>query len=122
MKAVWGTDYDFIMDECYKCPVCPKCEEPIGKMKDGKYHCFSCGEVVEVVESDMKEYFAEREGEKVEMEDCFPSEVKMKNGETVKMGCGGKKCMETHYIKNPVSKEWQTAWGECTRCGRRFIV
>lgn len=109
MKAIWGTDYDFIMDECYKCPVCPKCEEPIGKMKDGKYHCFSCGEVVEVVESDMKEYFAEREGEKVEMMDCV-------------LGCGGRNCMETHYHKNPVSKEWQTAWGECTRCGRRFIV
>jgi len=122
MKAVWGSDYDYIMDKCYPSPVCPECEEPIGKKKDGLYHCFSCGKVVEVVDADMKEWFAEREGEKVEMEDCFPSEVKKKNGETVKMGCGGKKCVETHYIKNPVSKEWQTAYGTCTRCGMRFIV
>ena len=109
MRAIWGEDYDYIMDKCYPTPVCPECEEPIGKKKDGLYHCFSCGKVVEIADEDIKEWFAEREGEKIEMKDCV-------------LGCGGKKCVETHYVKNPVSKEWQTAWGVCTRCGRRFIV
>lgn len=111
MFAVWGEDYDFIMDDTFKCPVCPECEEPIGKMGDGKYHCFSCGKEVEIADEDIKGWFAEREGEKVEMEDC--------NG---RKGCGGKNCVETHYVKNPISKEWQQAWGECIRCGMRFIV
>ena len=61
MKAVWGNDYDYIMDKCYPSPVCPECEEPIGKKKDGLYHCFSCGKVVDVEDADMKEWFAERE-------------------------------------------------------------
>lgn len=123
MRAIWGEDYDFLLDSVYRCPVCPKCEEPIGKMKDGQYHCFSCGGVVEVWDADMKEWFEEREEEKVEMEDCLPDKVVCtRGGKEIKAGCGGKNCVETHYVKNPVSKEWQMAYGTCTRCGRRFIV
>ena len=56
MKAIWGEDSDYLMKESYPCPVCPKCEEPIGKKEDGKYHCFSCRGVVEIDEK-MKEWF-----------------------------------------------------------------
>ena len=108
MKAIWGEDYDYILDETYPTPVCPECCEPIGKMKDGLYHCFSCGKPVEIADEDIKEWFAEREGEKTTKEDCFR--------------CGGRDCVETHFVKNPVTKEWQRAGGKCTQCGMRYIV
>lgn len=111
MKAEWGVDYDLHTDSCYSHPVCPKCKEPIWKRKDNKYHCFACGEAVEIQE-DMIEWFKVREETKTEMEDCFPEEMG---------GCGGKKCMEVRYIRNPVTLEWQTAGGKC-KCGMSFIV
>lgn len=55
MYAVWGEIYDFLLDESYKRPVCPECEEPIGKI-EGKYRCFSCGKEVEI-DGKMKEWF-----------------------------------------------------------------
>lgn len=115
MKAIWGEDYDFLMDRSYRCPVCPECEEPVGKMKDGKYHCFSCGEEVDI-DPKMAEWFAEREGEKVEMLDCPVSKY------GVRLGCGGKGCVETHYRKNKVTREWYKAWSVCKVCGIRTIT
>ena len=58
------------------------------------------------------EWFKVREETKTEIEDCFPEEMG---------GCGGKKCMEVRYIRNPVTLEWQTAGGKC-KCGMSFIV
>ena len=118
MKAKWIRDYDHISDKCYDRPGCPKCEAPVGKDEDEKYHCFSCGKEVEVTDPDMIRWLEERSEEKVEMEDC--PEFTTTNGRTY--GCGGKGCVETHYVRNHVTMEWQTAWGECKNCGARFIV
>ena len=54
-------DYDYQRDKILRCPVCPECEEPIWKWKDGVYHCLCCDSVVEVEDQDMKEWFAKRE-------------------------------------------------------------
>lgn len=123
LQAKWGMDYDMHEDKCYKIPVCPLCEAPFGKIyDDDEYHCFSCGKIIEVDDPRMKEWIAEREGTKTELEDCFPAKVKMKNGEVIKMGCGGKKCMEVHYRKNPVTLKWEQMGGKCKKCGKRYIV
>lgn len=116
MFAVWGTDYDYITDECYKRPCCPECEEPIG-LDDGVYRCFSCGKEVEVNDPEMLEWLERRSKVKIVMRDCPEHEYKGK-----KMGCGGKRCVETHMMRNPVTLEWQERGGVCTRCGRRWIV
>lgn len=100
MDAVWVSDYDMHEDKCYKCPGCPECKEPIGKYEDGQYRCFSCGKVVEVTDPEMQKWFFDRSGTKTEMEDCFPSEIKMRNGEIMRMGCGGKQCVKVRYYKN----------------------
>ena len=118
MKAIWGTDYDMREDKCYKCPSCPECKEPIFKMDDDKYHCVSCGEIVDIDDPEMKEWVAEREGVKIEYEDCV--QFTTKDGKTI--GCGGKGTVETHYMRNPVTKEWQTMGGKCSKCGMSFIV
>ena len=123
LKAIWGMDYDMREDKCYKRPVCPICEEPFGKIyDDNEYHCFSCGRIIEVDDPDMKKWIEDREEKKTEIEDCFPETVDLKNGEVMKMGCGGKKCMEVHYRRNPVTLEWEQMGGRCTKCGMRFIV
>ena len=108
MEAVWCMDYDYITDKCYNRPGCPECEVPIGKFDDDKYHCFSCGKEIEVKDENIIRWFEERENSKIEFEDCS--------------SCHGKKCVETHYIKNKVTLEWQTAWGKCGNCGMQFIV
>lgn len=36
-NAIWGMDYDMHTGECYKCPCCPECEEPVWKGKHAKY-------------------------------------------------------------------------------------
>ena len=109
MKAIWAVDYDFREDKCYDRPSCPECKAPIGLDEDGKYHCFSCGEIVEVDDPKMIEWFAIRDESKTENEDCF-------------LGCSGKGTMEVHYMRNPITLEWQTMGGECKKCGMRFIV
>lgn len=108
VKAIWSMDYDYITDNCYQRPCCPECEAPIAKAEDGKYHCFSCAEEVDVEDAEMLKWFADRDGWKEEMTDCI--------------ACGGKSCVKTHYYKNRVSLEWQCASGECKKCGARFIV
>ena len=106
MKAIWDIDYDMKQDSCYDRPCCPECHAPIGKYEDGLYHCFSCGEVVDI-EPDMIKWFADREQTKTETMLC--------------MKCG-KKSMKIHYMKNPITLEWQTLGGQCSECGMRFIV
>ncbi len=122
MKAVWGLDYDMHEDKCFKRPCCPDPEcmnAPIWKYEDGKYHCFSCQEEVEVDDPEMIEWFSKREETKVEYGDCHV--VKDKNGKVI-FGCGGKGCFERHYVRNLITLEWQQAYGGCSKCGTRFIV
>lgn len=120
MKAVWVIDYDFRADKCYNAPGCPECREPIGRMfGDGKYYCFSCGEEVEVTDSEMIEWLNIREETKTEYMDC-PKITTIDGNHT--SGCGGEKCVETHYRRNPVTLEWEVMGGHCSKCGMRFIV
>lgn len=119
MNAIWATDYDMHTDSCYQRPSCPECREPIGLREDNKYHCFACGEVVEVKDSKMLAWFQEREETKVELEDC--PKIISKDGEHLS-GCGGKKCVETLYVKNPVTLKWEARAGRCKNCGTSFIV
>ena len=102
-KAVWGMEYDGRTDSIYYCPKCPDCDMPIF---DHEQHiCHGCGEQLELTE-DMIHYEQERIGTKEDIEECMQChEMKMK---TVK-------------VKNPVTKEWQYAYGQC-ECGCRFIV
>jgi len=107
MNAIWGTDYDYITDECYKRPCCPECEEPIGLDGD-VYRCFSCGKEVEVNDSEMLEWLERRSKIKVVMRDCSK--------------CGGKRCVEIYMMRNPVTLDWQERGGVCTRCGMKYII
>lgn len=119
MNAIWVIDYDMHTDKCYNTLGCPKCKEPIGRYDDGKFRCFNCGRVVSVKDKTMLDWYNKRSETKVEYEDCFPAVTKDgKEG----LGCGGKGTMRIHYRRNPVTMEWQTAGGECTKCGARFIV
>lgn len=106
MKAIWGHEYDWRKDEIYDCPVCPKCKEEVGKIK-GKYICFACGQEVEIPE-DMIDWLKIREETKTETTDCYR--------------CGGKDCLESHYMRNPVSLEWQLMNSVCKSCGMKVIV
>ena len=123
MKAIWGLDYDFREDKCYERPSCPECAEPIGKVgDDDNYYCYSCGKKVEVDDPKMLEWFKIRRETKVGITDCFPEKVEMKNGEIIKLGCGGKQCVETHYMRNPITLKWQVMGGKCKNCGMEYIV
>lgn len=117
MKAEWILDYDYQTDKTYNRPGCPECNAPIFPDEDGKYVCMSCGEEYAVDES-MRKWIEERSGEKIEMRDC--KKYELGDGKTV--GCGGKGCVETHYVRNNVTMKWRMAWGECTKCGMRFMV
>ena len=108
LNAIWSIDYDMHKDKCYDRPSCPECRVPIGKIAgDGKYRCYSCHKICNV-DQKMLDWFADREGEKIEMRDCF--------------NCGGIGTSEDHLVKNYITLEWQTAWGICKKCGARFIV
>ena len=117
MNAVWLTDYDWRTDKNYDCPCCPECQEPIWKHEDGQYRCLSCGEVISIDEK-MQEWFKAREETKTEYLDC--PKITLDNG--MSRGCNGKNCVETHYMRNPVTLEWQTCGGKCVICGYQFIV
>lgn len=118
MKAEWITEYDFRTDSCYQCPGCPECQAPVGSL-DGKIRCYSCGKEYEL-DDDMKSWREKRQTTKTEWLDCIRH--KPINGVTPAIGCGGKKCVETIYTRNPVTLEWQVAYGRCIKCGAKFIV
>lgn len=107
LNAIWDVDYDMHEDKCYDRPSCPECRVPVGKIYDEHYRCYSCHKIVNV-DKKMLEWFAEREGEKIEMRDCIV--------------CEGEGTFEYHLIKNYITLEWRTAWGICKKCGCRFIV
>lgn len=122
LKATWQLDYDYINDKCFKRPSCPKCGEehgcvPILPNDKGEYRCINCQEIVELDEK-QKQWIDERTGSKVEMSDCFPD----KEIDGIRLGCGGKNCVESIYIKNDVTLQWQLATSVCRKCGRRIIV
>ena len=119
MKAIWAMDYDFRQDKCFNRPSCPECQEPIIKREDGKYHCLCCGKEVDVKDPEMQEWLAIREEVKTEYEDCHI--IKDKDGNHI-AGCGGEKCVETHYMRNPITLKWQVMGGKCKLCGSIFIV
>lgn len=116
MKAVWGLDYDYRTDKNFHRPSCPECNAPVLKTDVG-YECISCGQPAEVDEAMMK-WLSDRDETKVTMEDCH--QFKLPDGET--LGCGGKACVETHYVRNNVTMKWQLAWSECLNCGARTLV
>lgn len=118
MDAIWYQDYDYRTDKIYKCPCCPDCYEPIGKFDDGNYRCYSCGKIVDIPDDEMKEWLRIREETKTEYHDCH----KFALGDCATIGCGGKNCVETHYIRSPVTLEWQTAWSVCKNCGQKIMV
>lgn len=105
-KAVWVPDYDFNTDTRYERPGCAECHEPVGLREDGLYHCYNCGEAVQIDET-MEKWFADRAGEKVETGMCIV--------------CKANEC-ETHYRKNLATMKWQAAWGKCRKCGAKWIV
>lgn len=120
IKAKWLTDYDMHNDKCFDRPQCPECIAPVHEYERDEFRCISCHELIELDE-DMKEWVRSRAETKVEMEDCPDYEFEHK-GKKIKMGCGGTACVETHYVRNPITLAWQVAWGRCTKCDSRFIV
>lgn len=119
MEAVWFDDYDLHTDKLFKRPGCPECHEPIGMDEGGRYRCFSCNGEVEVKDDEMLNWFAARSEQKITMED--DPVITSKDGKH-SSGCGGKKCVETHWVRNKVTLEWQVAYGQCKKCGMQFIV
>jgi hypothetical protein len=119
MKATWITDYDFCSDNCYQRPGCAECYAPVILHSDGKIRCVSCGKEYELDEY-MKAWNEKRKVTKKEFHDCItPTPI---NGILEAIGCGGKKCVEVIYTRNPVTLEWQIAYGKCKKCGLEFIV
>ena len=108
MNASWILDYDHITDKNYYRPGCPDCNAPVGMNEDGKYHCYSCGKTYEVTDPKMMDWLSVRSETKKEIGNCFH--------------CNGKNCVHSMLVRNPVTLEWQNAWGECSECGMRYIV
>ena len=107
VAAAWGDDYDMHMDKIYKRPVCGKCKYPFGQDEQGVERCYNCGRIVDVTDPEMVEWLKVRRETKTEMGDCFQ--------------CGGKGCMEFHMRRNPITLEWQGAFGHCNNCGMQWI-
>ena len=107
-KAAWIIDYDMYEDKTYQRPGCPDCNAPMGEKEDGKYYCFSCGQELSVEDEKMLAWYEEMSELHIEYEDC--------------LWCDGKKSVKLWQRRNPVSKKWQTAHGECSICGTSFIV
>ena len=108
--SVAGKEYDMHEDACYQHPghVCGHDGDVPGFMReDGKCYCINCHKELEITDK-MRKWFEDRAGTKTEMQECF--------------ACGGKDCMEVTMRKNNVTLEWHAAYGECRKCGARFIV
>lgn len=125
MKAEWQTDYDFHEDKCFKRPCCPECCKEYGDgvpiIKDGDiYRCINCGEEFDL-DPDMKEWIDKRSETKTEYADCPKVEFEH-DGKKMSFGCGGKSCVEQHYIRNPITLEWRLAGSVCKNCKQRIIV
>lgn len=120
MRAIWSEDYDFRTDSTFKRPCCPECCEPIGLDGSDKYRCFSCGEVVEVIDPEMLKWFGDRKEVKYEYQDCL--RIPMDDDGKEFIGCGGKGTVKVMMVRNNVTLEWQSAQGKCERCGLVFIV
>ena len=112
MQINWQTAYDFHEDKCYKAPGCKECSEkhftdvPVWLREDGLCECVNCHQTAKPDEEQRK-WFEERLGTKVEIETCIHC---------------FEKASEVHYHKNPVTLKWETSWGQCKKCGTRFIV
>lgn len=118
MNAIWATAYDWRTDREYQSPSCPECHEKIIKYDGGVYRCPSCGKSVFVADAEMREWLRVREEVKTEYDDCHITTI----DDNRSFGCGGKNCVETHLMRNPVTLEWQVMGGVCKKCGTRFIV
>ena len=125
MKAEWGLDYDFREDKCFKRPSCPKCNMEHGCVPifrtDDKYTCINCGEEFEL-DPDMKEWIDVRSETKTEYTDCMPDKEVDIDGKKIKLGCGGKGTVESHYMRNEITLKWQLMGSVCKQCGQRIIV
>ena len=114
MKIVWREDYDSHSDKLYKSPCCEDCSNthgavPVVLLEDGTCQCVNCHQIG-IPDKRQLKWLQERQGEKIEEHRLC-------------MSCK-KYTMTTHYYKNPATKKWQTAWGQCTNpdCGCHFIV
>lgn len=110
-KAMWGTDYDYHTDKCFKRPLCPCCVDLVpvyrrDKNRPNVAECISCSTEFELDE-DMQKWLEPREEIKEETEQCFNCE---------------QHTMIVYYIRNEVTLEWKTVYGNCENCGTRFIV
>ena len=101
--VVWEIDYDFRKDKCFRRPMHKECDLPV-VLDEGKYICIGCGQEMKL-EPDMIEWISNRAGIKVEHSECM---------------CGG--VLESHYMKNPLTLEWQLCGRECKNCGLKIIV
>lgn len=125
MKATWELDYDFRTDKCFKRPSCPECSKqhgcvPVLYLNDA-YRCLNCHREVEV-DDKQKKWIDKRSETKTKMEDCMPDKEIEIDGKKIKLGCGGKNCVEVHYGRNEVTLKWQVRGSVCRKCGRRSIV
>ena len=112
LKAIWGLQYDYHADKCYQAPVCAVCDiddvPVIRKHKRGRTaECLNCGRKQRLTK-DMRTWLKLREETKEEYSDC--------------LWCKGKDTLKTVYRRNVVTLKWQAAFGQCEKCGNRFIV
>lgn len=108
-EAVRGLGYDIHTDSCYTIPECPKCGGPLFIDEDdiGKVVECGCGRMIRIPDTDWtRKYVEDFTGEKVEEMPCLTD------------GCDG--VMKVKKVKR--SGEWQTAGGQCEKCGAWFIV
>lgn len=108
-KAKWIIDYDFRQDKRFRSPGCPDCEETCYLFEDGQYRCLMCGDVLDL-DKRMIKWMNKRLETKTKMIDCNI------------LGCGGKKCVEAHYRRNPITLKWEFMSCVCKNCGLKMLV
>lgn len=110
IKAKWVKDYDHRTDKCYDVPGCPKCKEKAfyhscDDSEMAGFHCPSCGCDIEL-DVDMLKWYADHTATKTEIGTCI--------------NCGQKSSVEHYYIA--IDGNYRLGYGECIKCGCRFIV